>query len=384
MKILIVKTVPGEINTEKLTYNIQEIGLAKALIRQGNQCDIVCCSDSVESTKVIKIDEKHDINVYCMKAIKILKNGFIRGIDKIISEKQYDILHVSEYNQLFTWHLSKKYKNKMIVYHGPYYHEFNKRYNLMSKVFDKIFLNRYLKLNTKFLTKSNLAKEFLQSKGITNVETIGVGIDRKMLFNDSEGDIPDFINRIKEEKAFKIMYIGRIEERRNSKFLLDILKRLKEQNENIKLVIVGKGNKKYTDEFWEKADQLNLRNDIIYKEDIEQKYNNLLYKHTDLFVLPTRYDIFGMVILEAMFFKKVVITTNNGGSNMLIDNNESGIIIDNFDTDKWVEQILKIKSNIELKKKIEELANKQIEDNFTWDKLASKFYNAYCEVLDHK
>ena len=38
MKILIIKDVPGEIKAQRMTYNIQEIGLALALNKNGHQC----------------------------------------------------------------------------------------------------------------------------------------------------------------------------------------------------------------------------------------------------------------------------------------------------------------------------------------------------------
>ena len=34
-----------------------------------------------------------------------------------------------------------------------------------------------------------------------------------------------------------------------------------------------------------------------------------VYQQADLFLLPTEYEIFGMVLLEAMFFRRVVLTT---------------------------------------------------------------------------
>ena len=95
MKILIIKTAPGEIDVKKITYNHQEIGLAKSFIRLGHNCDVMCCADSSEKTIQIPVDGRH-ITLYCLKAKKILKNGFYKNIDSIIAN--YDILHVSEYN----------------------------------------------------------------------------------------------------------------------------------------------------------------------------------------------------------------------------------------------------------------------------------------------
>ena len=102
------------------------------------------------------------------------------------------------------------------------------------------------------------------------------------------------------------------------------------------------------------------------------------YRNSDVFLLPTRYEIFGMVLLEAMYFGLPVITTRNGGSCTLI-NSENGIVIDNFDVNTWAEKIEKLLSNSEECKKIGENAHKTIAEEYTWDALADRFLQAYCQ-----
>lgn len=60
---------------------------------------------------------------------------------------------------------------------------------------------------------------------------------------------------------------------------------------------------------------------------MEQKYLSGVYNLADFFLLPTEYEIFGMVLLEAMYYKTVVLTTDNGGSSTLIDNGRNGYIL---------------------------------------------------------
>lgn len=54
-----------------------------------------------------------------------------------------------------------------------------------------------------------------------------------------------------------------------------------------------------------------------------------VYQQADFFLLPTEYEIFGMVLLEAMFFRRVVLTTPNGGADMLLRSGENGIVLEN-------------------------------------------------------
>ena len=55
MKILIIRNFPSYMAVKNNTYNIQEVGLAKALIRKGNTCDILFWTDKQEETVEIPV-----------------------------------------------------------------------------------------------------------------------------------------------------------------------------------------------------------------------------------------------------------------------------------------------------------------------------------------
>ena len=126
----------------------------------------------------------------------------------------------------------------------------------------------------------------------------------------------------------------------------------------------------------EKLIELGLENDVIYREKLEQKYMPAIYQASDAFLLPTRYEIFGMVLLEAMYYGLPVFTTYNGGSSTLI-NNENGIIIENTDCNEWSKKIVKVLSDKKECDAIGEKAHRTVEKNYTWDALANKFLSVY-------
>ena len=163
MKILIIRTYPSQLNPD--SYNVQEIGLALALVRKGHTCGIVMYLESGES-----YTEKRDdgITIYWIHGRKMLKNGFFPGIYKIM--EQYDIVQVHEYDQLQSWMIYTYHNKKrnVVMYHGPYYDDFNKRYNAKCKMFDRLFLpfSGSAKKYVSCITKSPLAADFLKNKGL--------------------------------------------------------------------------------------------------------------------------------------------------------------------------------------------------------------------------
>ena len=382
MKILIIKDVPGEIKAQNLTYNIQELGLAVALRKLGHDCDVMSISDENAFSESEVCIDNQKLTIYSVKAIVALKNGWLKDVYDIFD--RYDILHICEYNQIYTWHIAKKYKDKMVCYHGPYYCDFNHNYNKMAMVFDSFFVNRYRKLNTCFITKSGLAKEYLEKKGLKNVHAVGVGLSSSFLGGKEVGTLPE-IEKIKLFKCLKLLYIGVIEPRRNSLFMLDILKCLVDKQVDFKLIMIGRyKNDAYKKEFEDKVRALNLSNYIYYIERMEQKYLSKVYANTDIFLLPTIYDIYGMVLLESMYFNMPTITSINGGSNMMIKDGENGFVLEKFDAKTWADLVVRLSKDQDLCSQIGVEAHQTIAEHFTWDKLAPKFLDIYKNKLNHE
>lgn len=360
------------------TYNIQEVGLAKALVRKGHICDIVFWTDKQEETVEIPVSDGGVIHVFYRHGKTKLKNTIFSDCGELFD--RYDVLQPCEYNQMQAWLLAKKQSDKTVIYHGPYFSSFNKRYNLMCKVFDAIFLKEYIKLGTKFLVKSNMAKEFLVDKGIqpSNIRVVGVGIDVEMLSSGTDVCNEALYLQMKEDEDYlKVLYVGRFEERRNIPFIFDVFNKLLHQCPNAKLYMIGSGKSDYVNNAFDYARKLGIHDYIVWQEKMEQKYLSNVYTLADFFLLPTEYEIFGMVLLEAMYYKNVVLTVRNGGSSTLIENGKNGFILERLDAAEWANCIKEIYEDKDRMKEIQKNASSKIMNQFTWDTLADGFIEQY-------
>ena len=384
MKVLIVRPFPSLLDVRQNTYNIQEVGLAKALSKRGCQVDLLFWTDQEENDVTISVDGGTDVHVFYRKAISALKNAWYKNIDSLA--KQYDVIQSAEYNQIFSWHLAGKYPDKTIVYHGPYFCSFNKNYNRMCSMFDMLFLNRYKKKKTPFLVKSEFARQFLMDKGIaeSDITVAGVGIDIQALESGKDMEPSETEQRMKEQKSgLKLLYIGRIEPRRAPFFAIDILANVRKTDSNAKLYIIGDGDAEYVQQVQNAIKERGLEKYVSWQKKARQPQLQGVYRQADFFLLPTEYEIFGMVLLEAMYFGSVVITTPNGGSNMLVHNGENGVVLPKDDATKWAQSILEIQNNSAKKQTMCKCAHERIEADFTWDKLADKFIECY-EMLKRR
>ncbi|WP_027218078.1 glycosyltransferase family 4 protein [Butyrivibrio fibrisolvens] len=369
MKILIVRAWPYEIDLK--TYNVQEIGLARALVKKGHSLGIVLY---LAHGKSYTEEYEQGITIYHQRGLRFLKNGIYPGLKNII--KSYDIIQTNEYDQLQSWFLYAFQKNKkVVIYHGPYYNPFNRGYNLRCKIFDTLLLNRFRTSRSKStlcLTKSPQAADLLKSKGFVRVEPVGVGLDISR-FNEQTDDPA---NITLPYNKINVIYVGKLEKRRNTEFLLDIFDLLA-SNDRIMCTLIGSGDREYVSGIMPRIKELEQKGCLRYYEKASQPQLKNIYKQADIMLFPSNYEIFGMVLLEAMYYGCAVISSPNGGALQLITDNENGIICDSFNLDEWVDKTTKLIDDHVRLDAIKVNAMHTISNMYTWDQIATKIEKMY-------
>lgn len=379
MKILVIRTTPNIMDLN--SYNIQEFGLAKALIRKGHTCDVAFYGGAEKDhIQEIKFDGDKVLRVIWLNGFGCLYEGFFPTLYKYIN--QYDIIQVGGYVGLTSCFVNRRAKDKVVNYNGLYYYADNTGDIKKAKLWDRTLLPLQRRKNMIVATKSVLAEEYVRSKGIENVTTVGVGLDLDNMTRDMlSEDEHEFVKEIKSlGNVTKLLYIGVLEDRRNIPFIFQVFKKVNEQLPDCRLVIIGKGKPEYVSMCKAMIKELGIQDKILYQERLDQKYMPSVYRACDAFLLPTRYEIFGMVLLEAMYYGLPVFTTYNGGSSTIM-NEENGIVLDCFDVDVWSENVVSVLRDEDLCGRIGDAAYKTIAEEYTWDALADKFLTVYQKRL---
>lgn len=374
MNVLIVRPFPERLKIS--AYNVQEIGLAKALRRKGINCDIVFFNGQESDTTQI-ID--NDITIYWLKGVNVFKNGIFFHLKDLI--KKYDVIQVHEYDQLQSWFIYSFSKKPVVIYHGPYYDSFNARYNIKCKVFDTLFLpfSKRGKATVKCATKSSFASDFLRTKGFRDIRTVGVGLN---VTSASDDDVLHDSKWNVSSNNFNAVYVGKIEERRNISFLLDLAEEANKIVADFKLTVVGRfDDSSYREKIGERFWGLVKTGVINYVESASQKELISLYRMADIFLFTTNYDIFGMVLLEAMYYGVVPLSSINGGSVTLIERGCDGYIFEDYNIDSWIETIIKLHDDPSLLMTMKRNAHRKITEGFTWDALSQQFIEIYKDAI---
>ncbi|MFR1316080.1 MAG: glycosyltransferase family 4 protein, partial [Clostridium perfringens] len=318
-KILYVRSGPYKVNLN--SYNLQEVGFSKSLCDKGFSCDILYYSNFNKDEEIYS-NNNCKVRILWRKGIKILRTGIYPQILNKKFLSRYDLIIATEYSQIMTI-LMSKLSNNVVIYNGPYYNLFKIKF--IEKIYDKLFVNVINKNIKQVFVKSDLAKEYLIKKGIKNISVLGVGLDisKFELDNKPSNKINKLIEFMKKNKC--LLYVGSLDDRKNFRFTLKVFEKVNNINPDIKLVVIGKGKRGYVENCFKEIKNETKKN-IIHINELDNNYLKFVYKEADIFVLPSKLEIFGMVLLEAMYFGVPTITSVNGGSSTLIKNNINGII----------------------------------------------------------
>ncbi|MEK4428938.1 glycosyltransferase family 4 protein [Paenibacillus sp. FSL M7-0802] len=386
-KILYLRNFASKVNGD--SYNLQEVGLGKALVRKGYDCDIVYYNDRKEThLEQVYRHEGCTLRIIWLHGFKFLSNSIYRDVLKDSFLDAYGLVITTEYNQIMTYLLSRKCPDKLALYHGPYR---DNTHALIRKLYDIMLLPKVAKSLSRTYVKSDLAKRYLENKGFDNVVTIGVGLDRSKVerafdsdtSNNSEDisgereenrEVANELRRIGDRPV--LLYVGVLEERRNIRFMLSTFKRVLQKHPSCLLLMVGNGRKTDTDRYWTYAHELGITDSIIHFSRVEQRHLWQVYGAADVMLFPTQYDIFGMVLLESMLFRVPIISSVNGGSVTLIEDGVSGVMLRSFSEEEWSGRIGALLDNAELRRSMAEKAFLTVE-RMSWDRIAD-------EIVSHQ
>lgn len=148
-------------------------------------------------------------------------------------------------------------------------------------------------------------------------------------------DIQKYLAKKDSYQARQLIYVGSLIQRKGLDLLLPALA---QTSEDIRLVIVGEGQEKPLLE--QQMKKLNLTERVEFKGYVEGEALRRLYMESDAFILPTREDCFGLVLLEAMCASLPVISSKYAdGARDLIEEGKNGYIVDPEDTDAFAKTI---------------------------------------------
>ncbi|PLX27325.1 hypothetical protein C0583_03335 [Candidatus Parcubacteria bacterium] len=171
-------------------------------------------------------------------------------------------------------------------------------------------------------------------------------------------EIPDinFAHELGVKSEFVFLNMGRFVAQKNIFLLLEAFRELKKQVENVKLVLIGKGE--LEEVIQNKIIDLGILENVTIKDwtdDIWQEY-----AQADAYVLSSNYEGWGRVVVEAVIARLPVVMTDVGCANELIKNEKSGLVVPVQDKDELVRAMLWLIKDSSLRRKLVDCASEEL------------------------
>lgn len=341
---------------QKGFYNAQEIGLAKELDKLVDEIIIYkLVAENQEYTE----EKVGGCGNTTLKMIPSKSYGINGVIDVDVLDETLDAIVFFSDTQIcvpkvYKW--ARKNNVKLFPYIGVL--ESHSTSRLKKAIMDFLFkrnLTVYKKCHC--FVKTPTVEQGLRTRGVNNITVTPVGLDLSLLHQSYEKADRNELKRkygfIPNEKV--ILFIGRMIEEKQPLRMVEIFSQLYKQDSSYRLFMVGSGPMKEAVD--KKIRNTNLIDVVTQIEKIPNSDIWELYRLADSFVNLNQQEIFGMAILEAMYYGCKVVAWNAPGPDFIIENGVSGYLV-NSDA----KAVIKIMES----KNLAEAAHSRIIKNYTW------------------
>ena len=177
-----------------------------------------------------------------------------------------------------------------------------------------------------------------------------------------------------------ILYVGRIAKGKGLDILIKILNLIVNKNKNVKLIIVG-SDSGYFPVVKSLLQKYNLAKYVIFSGYISRNELPKYYSLADLFVYPSRQEIFGLTLVEAGACGKAVIGSDIMGPREIIVDGETGYTSDFKNLNEISEKILDLLNDKEKLKKMGKNGLARVKEKYSWKRAAELHLNLYKKLI---
>lgn len=353
------------------TYNCQELGLSKALVKKGYQVSLIMAGPECKQLKYTIGNKQVDIYYLTYRAINQSLCIF-DGWKDLLERLNPDVVQIHEFGMYMSYKVSswtRKHGVRCVLIQGNYNTTQKPGLKQLERMFNLTFGKKVMSNVRSIGCKTKAAAEYVARYSDKPTMLAPVGLDEsKFMRCYLESDFSECHGLVGKKI---LLYIGRMEQRRNPMFLLDVMQILPD---DYALVMVGDGP--LLDKVNERVKSENMLNVLVLGK-IHQEKLPVIYAASDVFLLASNYEIFGMVILESMYFGTPVISTSTAGGKTIIENGVDGVVIDNLIASNWTRCIKDICGNKDRLSNMSIAAKRKIHEHLVWDKAADNFVKLY-------
>lgn len=281
------------------------LALQEGLVKKGHEVKII-----TPRPRGSEMDEPEDV-IFCGTSIdfrspastttQVSNTDDADKIDAMLAHEKFDLLH---FHEPWVPFLSRQILQRSNTINIATFH---------SKVPESLMTRSVIRVVTPYLKSVMKYLHVLTAVSDSGAEYAAGLTDEPITIIPNGIDLGKYKKKDVKKKTDEktILYVGRLERRKGTKYLLQAFQVLAQDNPNLKLLIAGDGPDREKLELL--ADDLKLKN-VTFLGYISEELKLELLAEADIFCSPAVFgESFGIVLLEAMATGTVCVAGNNSG-----------------------------------------------------------------------
>ncbi len=326
---------------------------------------------------------------------------FVNGIIQFCEEKgiQYDLIH-SHY-----WMSGIAAINLQEIWHIPFIHMFHTLGLMKNRIAQspaeiegdyRIEGERKVIRHAQRLIAATLAEksqlEFLYDAPSSKIAVIPPGVDTSRFYPIPKDEAKEVIDV--PQSSHMILFVGRIEPLKGIDLLIKAIASI-QKNGDLEccphsLAIIGGEPQASPEEMnaemarlQDMVENLGIKNLVLFLGKQDQKMLPYYYSASEVVVMPSHYESFGMVALEAMACGTPVVASQVGGLGFLVRDGETGYVVPGNDVEKLAHYLVKLIKDQQLQAKLGNQSAAYAR-NYAWSIITEKIIEVYQQELKNK
>ena len=357
--------------------------LAKEFSKRGHEVHVLTSNLIAGTDKTAEPYEFYEgihINRFPVK-IKLSKYQLIftgKEFDKTLKDINPDIIDCQTYrhNEAKSA-LEYSLNNKIpciLTTHAPFLpvEVRGRKLSFLSKVYDWFIGKNILKKYSKVFRISNWELKYL----------LDLGLEQEKIIYSPNGVPREFFKiKIEKTKNQAILFLGRIEPRKQVHILINAFAKINKKYSNSKLYLAGpiENVENYENTLKKIIAENELEKKVIFLGpvyDLSKKID--LINSSQIYVLPSTWEGFPQSLIEAMSLGRCIIGSDCEGNMEVLDDEKTGFLFKIGDVEELAEKLEYCLSNNTTE--VEQNA-KLLAEKFEWGKIADKVEKVYQELI---
>jgi D-inositol-3-phosphate glycosyltransferase len=221
------------------------------------------------------------------------------------------------------------------------------------------------------------------------VKIIPAGVDTNLFYPRDRAKVRELLGLPDLETPI-LLFVGRIERLKGIDTLLESVAVVSRycSGRDLKVLIVGGGGQSEAENaelrrVVELHKDLNLEDQVEFVGSKPQEMLPLYYSAADVTIMPSHYESFGLVAVEAMASGTPVIASNVGGLSFTVVDGETGYLVEQENHFQLAERVHTLLKNPELREQMGEEANIHAQQ-YSWENIASQMLEVYDKVIKER